>query len=72
MCSSDLGANAYGSTVAAPVVKEITQSLVSVLGLQPSQPVAFDDEGQPVAVDLQGNPITANSETDGIDGIWSD
>lgn len=64
------GESAYGSTVAAPVVKEITQSLVSTLGIQPSQPVAFDPDGNPVALDLEGNPVTA--EVDQSGGVWGD
>jgi cell division protein FtsI (penicillin-binding protein 3) len=33
------GANTYGSTVAAPVVKEIMKSIISLTGLPPSYPI---------------------------------
>lgn len=66
------GSDAYGSTVAAPVVQEIIKSLVSTLGLPPTEPVALDDQGQPIALDAQGNPITATVETGpAVQGIWA-
>ena len=33
------GANTYGSTVAAPVVKEVINSLISIKGIPPSYPI---------------------------------
>lgn len=66
------GSNAYGSTVAAPVVQEIIESLVSTLGLPPTEPIALDENGDPVAVDSNGNPVTATVESgDGVQGIWA-
>ena len=66
------GDNAYGSTVAAPVVKEIIESLVSTLGIPPTEPIALDDKGEPVALDANGNPVTATVESGNqVQGIWS-
>ena len=66
------GYNAYGSTVAAPVVQEIIESLVSTLGLPPTEPIALDENGDPVALDRDGNPMTATVESgDSVQGIWA-
>lgn len=65
------GGNAYGSTVAAPVVKEIIESLVSTLGLPPTEPVALDSQGNPVALDRNGQPITASADAETLNGIWA-
>ncbi len=66
------GENAYGSTVAAPIVKEIMQSVVSVMGLPPHQPVALDQQGKPVAVDLRGRPVAGLTPKTHEHGVWGD
>ena len=38
------GANTYGSTVAAPVVKEVISSLISIKGIPPSYPMKKDKD----------------------------
>lgn len=41
------GENAYGSTVSAPVVREISKALIQVLGLPPAKPITPDNTSDP-------------------------